>query len=304
MTRVLADVLKKEGIAVRENVQTASLCTIRIGGTASFLVTPFCKNELISAIRIFRAYGFPYALIGRGSNVLFADGHIPIALIRTTQLDAVRFIKTGLVADAGVSLAGLSARTAARGFADLAFASGIPGTLGGALFMNAGAHGDCMAKSVVSVTVYDVEQGEIKTLFKDELNYSYRDSVFQHKNYCILSAELALRDVGESAQIFARIRAQNAHRRATQPLEYPSAGSVFRRPSPDVPISAVLDALGCKGMCVGDAAVSEKHAGFIINRGAASAKDVMTLIERLQNILEEERGMRPQTELRFVPEKR
>lgn len=301
MTRVLADVLKREGITVEENVPTAPLCTIRIGGVAALLLTPACKNELITAVRILRAQQYPFALIGRGSNVLFADGYLSVALIRTTHLDAFRFTEKGVLADAGVSLISLAGAAARRGFADLAFASGIPGTLGGALFMNAGAYGDCIANSVISVTAYDPEKDKIKTFFKGELNYSYRKSVFQQNNCIILSAELALDDVGEPAQILARMRAQNAHRRATQPLEYPSAGSVFCRPTSDLPISAMLDEIGCKGMRVGDAAVSEKHAGFIVNRGEASAKDVMTLIERLQNKLEKERGIRPQTELRLVP---
>ncbi len=304
MTRSLADVLKNEGITVRENVQTAPLSTIRIGGTAAFLVEPSCKNELITAIRILRSCTYPFEIVGRGSNVLFADGSIPVALIRTTRLDALRFTRTGAVADAGVSLMGLSVQAARRGFADLAFASGIPGTLGGALFMNAGAYGASISDTVKSVTAYDPESDNIKTFFKDELSFSYRNSAFQQNNCIILSAVLTLKEIGEPAQIFTRMRAQNAHRRATQPLEYPSAGSVFRRPAPDVAISAMLDEIGCKGMHVGDAAVSEKHAGFIINRGAATATDVMALIERLQNKLEKERGIRPQTELRLVPRER
>lgn len=301
MTRSFSDVLKNEGITLQENVQTARLSTIKIGGTAAFLIEPACKNELITAIRILRAYQYPFEIIGRGSNVLFADGPIPVALIRTTRLDALRFTRGGAVADAGVSLMALSVQAARRGFADLAFASGIPGTLGGALFMNAGAHGGSISNAVRSVTAYCSEKDELKTFFKDELNFSYRNSVFQQNNCIILSAELAFKEVDEPARIIARMRAQNAHRRATQPLAYPSAGSVFRRPAPDVPISAMLDALGCKGMRVGDAAVSEKHAGFIINCGAATATDVMTLIERLQNKLEKERGIRPQTELRLIP---
>ena len=300
MTRPVADVLKKQGIIVMRNVSTAPLSTIRVGGTASLLIEPSCKNELICALRILRTYAYPHAILGRGSNVLFADGHLPIALVRTTRLDAVRFMQAGVVADAGVALMALSARAAKHGFADLAFACGIPGTLGGAIFMNAGAYGECMANVVRSVTVYDPENDEVKTLFNEELGFSYRNSAFQRNNAIVLSAVLSLTKVDEPAQIFARMRAQNAHRRATQPLEYPNAGSVFRRVCPDVPLSAILDEIGCKGMCVGDAAVSEKHAGFIINRGAASAADVMALVERLQNKLEEERGIRPQTELRLI----
>ncbi len=304
MRREIADLLKNEGVSILQNVQTAPLSTIKIGGTVSLLIEPTCKNELITAIRILSAYAYPFEIIGRGSNVLFADGHIPIALIRTTHLDAVRYTRMGLTADAGTSLTALSALVARRGFADLAFAFGIPGTLGGALVMNAGAHGNSISDVVHSVTAYCPQIGKTKTFFKDELNYSYRNSAFQQNDWVVLSAELSLQDVREPAQIYTRMRAQSAHRRQTQPLEYPSAGSVFRRPAPDVPLSRIMDEIGCKGMCEGGAAVSQKHAGFIINRGNATAKDVVTLIERLQNKLEKERGIWPHTEMRFIPRER
>ena len=301
MTRRLSDVLKNAGIAVRENVQAAPLFTMKTGGTAALLIEPACKNELILAVRILHAHAYPYEIIGKGSNVLLADGYVPVALIRTVALDALRFTKTGVVADAGVSLIALSVRAAHLGFADLAFACGIPGTLGGALFMNAGAYGSAISDVVERVVVYCPDEDEIKTLFNDELNYSYRNSVFQRNNWVILSAVLTLTKRDEPAQIFARMRERNAQRRETQPLTFPSAGSVFRRPAPDMPLSAIMDEIGCKGMRIGDAAVSEKHAGFIINCGAATTADVKTLIECLANKLEKERGIRPHVEVRFIP---
>ncbi len=245
--------------------------------------------------------GYPYALLGRGSNVLFDDGMMPIALVRTTTIDAVRFIENGVLADCGASLISLSYLAARRGFADLDFCCGIPGTLGGALVMNAGAYTKSISQLVRSVRVLWPLTGEIRTLYHDELDFSYRNSLFQHGNVILLDAMLSFSETENPSEIHSRMRAMNEKRRVTQPLEFPSAGSVFRRPSPDVPVSRMLDELGCKGMRVGGAAVSEKHAGFIVNVGGATSADVKALILRLQNILEKERGIRPQTELRFIP---
>lgn len=301
MSRHVKDVLKQRGIALRENVPTASLCTFKIGGCASLLIEPSCKNELVEAIRILKETGHPYALLGKGSNVVFGDGFLPIALVRTSAIDAVRFFENSVFADCGISLISLAYLVARRGFADLDFCCGIPGTLGGALYMNAGAYGKCMARFVRCARVYFPETGEIRTMFCDELDFSYRNSRFQHENAVVLDATLSLGEVEEPSVILAHMRAMNEKRKATQPLEFPSGGSVFRRVAPDVPVSAMLDALSCKGMRVGGAAVSEKHAGFIVNIGGASCADVKELICCLQNKLEKERGIRPQTELRFIP---
>jgi UDP-N-acetylmuramate dehydrogenase len=138
-------------------------------------------------------------------------------------------------------------------------------------------------------------------MFADELNFSYRNSRCQRENLVLLDATLSLSEREDPTEILERMRAMNKKRRATQPLEFPSAGSVFRRVDRDVPLSRTLDLLGCKGMRVGDAMVSNKHAGFIVNVGHATAADVKELIDCLQNKLEKERGIRPQTELRFIP---
>lgn len=286
---------------MRESVSTATLCTFRIGGVAALVALPRCKNELISAVRLARAHHTPFAVIGRGSNVLFGDGDIETVLISTRAIDGTRYTKSGVIADCGVPLAALSLATARRGFDDLSFACGIPGTLGGALLMNAGAHGHSISETVRSVQVYLCEKDDIETWFNDQLNYSYRNSVFQSKGAVILSAELAFQKNAAVVEILARIYALRTKRAQTQPTDLPSAGSTFKRTDPNVPISRVLDELGLKGLRVGGASVSQKHAGFIVNDGGATAKDVKSLIELIQNIVEKERGIRPQPELRFIP---
>ncbi len=280
---------------------TATLCTFRIGGRADMVIEPRCVGELIESVRCCILLDLPFAVIGKGSNVLFDDGEIHTVLIRTAALDTVRFFDAEVEALCGVSLARLAHQCAKKGTDELCFAAGIPGTLGGALVMNAGAHGAALGDLVKSVRVYDFCSDKIKTLFNHELNYSYRKSVFQSRGMLVLSAKLSLNFCCEPCDAMAKIQVLGASRKATQPLDFPSAGSAFRRPGPSLPLSKIMDELGLKGMRVGDAAVSEKHAGFIVNLGNACASDVKKLMLQIQNILEKERGIRPQPELRFIP---
>ena len=303
MNRTLEDVLKQRGIPYRSNVSTATLCTFRIGGIARLVIEPQCMGELIAALCLCREHARSYAVIGRGSNLLFDDNAIDTVLIRTAALDAVRILANGrIVADCGVPLGTLSATAARAGLAGLAFACGIPGTVGGALYMNAGAHGKCMLDLVETAEIWNPELQKIETLFNHQLNNSYRNSAFKAKNTVVLRATLALLPDADPAPIFAEMRALLQKRNTTQPTDLPSAGSVFCRPAPDVPLSRIMDELGLKGLRVGGAMVSPKHAGFIVNTGSATANDVRALIEQIQNILEREKGFRPVTEIRRIPE--
>lgn len=302
MNGALSDVLKQRNIPFYRDVLTATLCSFHIGGPAALVIEPQCGNELVDAVRLCREYGVPFSVIGKGTNILFDDGEIHTALIRTTALNAVRFDENEVRADCGVSLVRLAFLAAARDRADLAFAAGIPGTVGGAVFMNAGANGACVGDLVKSVRVYDPQSDKIKTLFVDELNYSYRKSIFQENHDVILSATLRVANRAPREEVLSNMRAFNLHRSRTQPCHLPSAGSVFRRPRPDVAISRIIDELGLKGLRVGGAVVSHVHAGFIVNDGNATAADVKALMEALQNIMEKERGIRPIPEVRFIPE--
>lgn len=301
MRRLFEDVLKSKQIIFQKNVETARLCTFRMGGVCDYLIEPQCIGDLIGAVMLCRHVGMPYVVIGRGSNLLFSDAQMPIALIRTTALNSVRMMANGeFVAACGVSLPRLARLAATRGYSDLAFACGIPGTLGGGICMNAGAHGKSLGEAVKWVKVLQPKTGEIRTLFNKELSFSYRNSIFQQENMLVLEACLALKHRADPDAISAQMRALLAHRAATQPLSLPSAGSVFRRGEDGVSMGKIIDELGLKGMRCGNAAVSEKHAGFIVNLGGARASDVCTLIDCIKGIVKRKKGFEPMTEIQMI----
>ncbi|MBR6727418.1 MAG: UDP-N-acetylmuramate dehydrogenase [Clostridia bacterium] len=299
----IADVLRKRGVAHRTGVPTATLCSFHIGGPVAALAEPCCIGELLELLELCRAERLPFAVIGRGSNLLFDDAPMALLLIRTTQLEGIRDLGNGrLSVLCGTALSTLCRYAAERGYGGMEFAFGIPGTLGGAVCMNAGAHGGSLSDLLECATVWQGDDGEIKTLFNAELNFSYRNCEIQRKNAILLSAVLQLKQDADPQEIRNKMNTLARQRRATQPLELPSAGSVFRRPSPDYPLSAELDRLGLKGLRVGGACVSEKHAGFIVNKGGATAADVRALIGMIQNIVKEHLGFTPSTEIRLIPE--
>lgn len=303
MNAAFEEVLKERGIPFRNGVPTAGLCTFRIGGPCKRLIRPRCAGELIAAVRAAKRYGEPYAVIGGGSNVLFCDGIETVSLISTRGINGIAEVRPDVWrVGAGVPLPRLAHLTGRAGFGDLTFACGIPGTVGGGVVMNAGAHGKCLGACIKSVLAYDAEHDEIKTYFQKELNISYRKTIFQSNNEIVLDAVLTWTEREDPAVIAARADALLAARRAAQPVSEPSAGSTFRRPSPDVPIGRILDELGLKGLTRGGAAVSEKHAGFIVNKGGATAADVLALIGEIQTITQKEKGFRPVTELCRIPE--
>lgn len=302
MHGVFEDALKKRNIKFSKNVKTADISTFRIGGPCRYFVEPQCPGELIDTVLLCEGGGLPYTVVGRCSNILFADGVIEQVLISTLRLDAVFPTANGLIADCGVMLPRLAGLTAARGFADLSFAAGIPGTLGGGLVMNAGAHEKSLGSLVEWVKVYFPDTEKIRTLFNDELSYSYRNSAFKSNNMVALRAKLTFCVKREPALIAAEIKALQAKRTASQPLNLPSAGSVFLRTPDGVSMGKIIDELGLKGLCVGNAAISEKHAGFIVNLGGATSADVQALIAIIKEKTQKERGIMPITEIRIIGE--
>ena len=303
MIRRLADALKKQKIEFYENVPGSSLSTIRIGGPVALLVKPACEGELLLCVKLCAAMAVPYAVIGRGSNLLFADDPMPLAVILTERLDAIRRLsECRFYAQCGVPLMRLSLLAAGSGYADLAFACGIPGSLGGALYMNAGAYGGEMADVVESVEVYDLEYDKIKTYFNKELSFSYRKSRFQAEKCVILGATLCFKKQAEPCAVLTQMRCLNKKRRTMQPIGLPSAGSAFKRSDPQISVAKMIDGSGLRGYRIGGAQISEKHTGFIVNAGDATAADVKALIAFVQNKLEEKYGCRPDPEIRFLPE--
>ncbi len=298
--RCLAERLKERDIPYRVDVSAKTLCTFRIGGTLALVIEPRCEWELCEAIALCRKESVPFEILGNGSNVLFEDGYLSLAVIRTVALDALRVFSNGVWAGCGVMLPRLCSVAAQNGLGGLTFACGIPATLGGALAMNAGAHGKSMADVVKSIKMLNVDTGKIKTDFHFKKNASYRNSGYKDENLLFLSAELALEEECDPQRLLAEMHRLKQRRNASQPVELPSAGCVFKRPHTDLPIGKLLDDLGCKGMCVGGAEVSRRHAAFIVNKGGARAADVVALIEKIQKKAEKERGMTLHREVRII----
>ena len=301
--RALERSLKERDVPYRTDVSAKELCTFRIGGTVALVIEPRCERELCEAISLGRSGEYPVEILGNGSNVLFEDDYLSLAVIRTAALNCIRVLRDGGRAGSGASLARICTVAATHGFAGAQALCGIPATLGGALAMNAGAHGKQLSDIVKCVKTVDVFTGEIETDFNFKKNALYRYCGLQYKNKAFLSAELALEHDGDPQEILAEMQRMKMLRRSTQPLELPSAGCVFKRPCRELPIGKFLDELGCKGMRVGGAEVSQKHAAFIVNRGGASAADVKTLIQEIQKKAEKERGMIPECEIRIISNK-
>lgn len=263
-----------------ENAPLARLVTFRIGGPVAAAITPADISSFSHALSLCRRAGVPFRIIGGGSNLLPSDeGYFGVVFL-TKQLNKHEFFGTKCVAECGTPLAALIMAAARRGLGGIERLSGIPATLGGAAVMNAGAHGAEISDVLEEVEVLSPFDGRRFRLGRSALAFSYRHSLFsERRDLVILRAVLALRPTdGETA--VATVRETIARRLATQPLSLPSAGSVFRRPRPDIEVWRLLDGVGLRGARVGDAQISEKHAGFIVNRGAARAADVRALIEQ------------------------
>lgn len=298
--RRLAERLKDRDIPYRTDVSSATLCTFRIGGTVALVIEPRCAGELYEAVMLCRRGHYPFEILGNGSNVLFEDGYLSLALIRTSALEGVRFFGGDIRADCGVMLPRLARLCAMRGLDGLQRLCGIPATLGGALTMNAGAHGKQVSELVKCVRILHLDTGEIETDFNFKKNAMYRKCGYKDENIVFLSAELTLREGADPSSLLAEMQRLGNQRKVSQPLDHPNAGCVFKRPHPDLPIGKFLDELGCKGMRVGGAQVSTKHAAFIVNVGGASAADVKKLMLKIQKKAEKERGIIPEAELRII----
>jgi UDP-N-acetylmuramate dehydrogenase len=275
--------------------------SFKIGGPADLLTCPETRQQLLYCYRTGRKYGLPVFLMGNGSNLLVGDEGIRGMVIKTAGGFGGFYVEDGMVrAQAGILLSRLTSMALKKGFTDLEFASGIPGSLGGAVVMNAGAYGGQMSDVVVRVTAYDKEQDLVRVFEKEELDYGYRHSVFRDTDMIVLDATLAL-SRGDVAAAKRTVAELNARRREKQPLKYPSAGSIFKRPEGHF-AGTLIEEAGCKGMRVGDAVVSEKHAGFIVNTGSATAGDVLRLIEQVRQKVHEKSGLWLEPEVHVVGE--
>lgn len=284
---------------IEKNVPLSKYTTYRVGGEAKLIVYPKNANCLIKTIRVARAFHFPYKILGKGSNLLFSDAPYEGILIKLDEFDKLEFFgKCKIRVGAGYSLVKLSLMAAKKGLTGLEFAAGIPGTVGGAVFMNAGAYKSDMGYIVKEVTVLTPDL-RIITLENKEMNFHYRTSFLQtHPNYICLEVVLKL-EKGERSAIETVIKDRRKRRVESQPLEFPSAGSVFRNPE-GMFAGQLIEELGLKGFQIGGAKVSEKHANFIVNYDNASSEDVKALIEYVKEKVRCEYNVELKVEQEFV----
>ena len=272
--------------------------TMRIGGPADVFLTPRTVDALGAAKRAARACGVPCVVLGNGSNLLVSDAGYRGAVLCTGGLRTVTVEDDRLTGQAGALLSAIARAAADAGLTGLEFAAGIPGSLGGAVFMNAGAYDGQMADRVTSVTYLDGD-GAAHTLSSAELAFGYRPSAFKaHADWTVAHATMALTP-GDPGAICAKMDDFACRRRDKQPLELPSAGSVFKRPQGDF-AGRLIEAAGLRGLMIGGAQVSEKHAGFIVNRGGATCADVLALIRTVQERVQAQSGVSLECEVRVL----
>ena len=285
-------------LEIREWEPMARHTTFRIGGPVRLMALPKTVGEAKKALQAAGEREIVPFFLGNGSNLLVADQGYDGFVVKTGGLDQVREVNRRLRAGSGISLARLANAALGRGLTGLEFAHGIPGSLGGAVVMNAGAYGGEMVQVLASVTCLD-GRGEVRTLPAAECGLSYRHSLFSDRpDWLIIEAELALRP-GDAGAIRERMEELMARRREKQPLEYPSAGSTFKRPEGHF-AAALIDQCGLKGLTVGGAQVSEKHAGFIVNRGGATCADILGLIDQVRERVLRETGVKLELEVRTL----
>lgn len=285
-------------VSLVENVEMRKMTTYRVGGNARGMFLPKNTDELIEVLKYVRNNKIPYKILGKGSNVIFNDSGFSGYIIRLDSFDQCEIFGREITVGAGYSLPRLAMKACLSNLSGLEFASGIPGTVGGAIFMNAGAYKSDMGYVVQSVKVLTPEY-EIITMNNKECAFHYRTSFFhEHPDYICLEAHFVLQ-YGKKEAILTLMNDRKKRRIDSQPLDYPSAGSVFRNPEGDS-AGRIIESLGLKGMRIGDAQVSLKHANFIINVGQATGEDIKALILKVQEIVKEKTGILLKIEQEFV----
>ena len=281
-----------------ENESMSRHTTFKIGGDADMFVSVESVDELVALIRLAKAKNVKYTVIGNGSNLLVGDKGIRGLVIEIGQgLAGYEVRGNAIYAEAGILLKKLASVAAAESLSGLEEVSGVPGTLGGGIFMNAGAYGGELKDTVKKVTYIDCD-GELHTIDASECNFGYRKSIFSSGDKYIVSAELELKK-GDKDEILSEMADYTKRRREKQPISYPSAGSTFKRPEGYFAGTLIQDA-GLKGYRCGGAEVSELHAGFVINCGNATAQDVIDVIEHTKETVLEKFGVELEPEVRFL----
>ncbi len=294
----LVHALSQEQVKIKEKMENHT--SLHIGGEADYFVIPGTVEELLEIVNICKEDTMPFYIMGKGSNLLVSDLGYRGLIIQLGDEFSKLWIKDNIIrAQAGISLAKLANEAARYSLSGFEFASGIPGTLGGAVTMNAGAYDGEMKQCMVSARVLS-EEGKILELSAHQLELGYRSSILQKKNYILLEADIKL-VTGKEEQIREKMKDLNERRRDKQPLDKYSAGSTFKRP-PGYFAGKLISDAGLRGYQVGGAAVSEKHCGFIINKDNASAKDFITIIEDVVRIVYEKYGVKLEREVKLLGE--
>ena len=298
LTARLISLLGEAG--VRENESMAAHTTFKTGGPADLMLLPHTEDGLISVLRVLREESVPFSVIGRGSNLLVSDEGLHGAVVKLAErMDGISVRENRVTAQAGASLRPICLEAIRAGLSGLEFAGGIPGSLGGAVAMNAGAYGGEIGDFITSVRVLD-RRFETLCLSAAELDFSYRRSAVAEQEYIVLDAEFTLPE-GDPQASMDKMNELNARRRDKQPLNYPSAGSTFKRPAGHF-AGALIEQCGLKGFSIGGAQVSEKHARFIINMGDAFSRDIYELILHVQDTVLKETGVFLEPEVKMLGE--
>ena len=275
--------------------------TFKIGGPADYLLLPTSIEEITSVLAVVKAYDMPLTVLGNGSNVLVLDSGIRGVVMKFDKnLAYLKQKDNKVIAGAGALLKDVSRFAAKCGLTGMEFAVGIPGSIGGAVFMNAGAYDGEISNIVCAVTAVSLD-GEVKRFERDTLDFSYRHSVFQDNAYLICEVELSLME-GIHTEIDDKMGDLTRRRESKQPIEMPSAGSTFKRPVGYF-AGTLIEQTGLKGFRIGGAQVSPKHAGFVINAGDAKAQDVLDLIQEVQRLVYEKHGVKLYPEVRTLGDK-
>lgn len=270
----------------------------RIGGEAQYFIEPQNIEELRRALAVATELELPVTVIGNGTNLLVKDTGIRGLVIKVARgLNNISVQGTNLIAGAGALLPQVAQQAMKNGLAGFAWCAGIPGTVGGAVVMNAGANGSSISDIIVSCRVVD-RQGNIIQLTRDQMGFSYRASALQQRDWVVVETSFALRP-GDPLQIKSEMDQYLARRKTMQPQGYPNAGSVFKNP-PHMAAGQLIESAGCKGLRVGNAQVSAVHANWIVNLGGATAQDVLDLIEKIREEVERKFGVSLQLEVRVL----
>lgn len=293
----LSEIVGKENVLIDEQIRNHTYT--QLGGTADYFVMPGTIEEVQKIVKFANEGSLPFTLLGNGSNLIVRDGGIRGIVMNLKRLSTIKRESNTLIAESGARIIDVSNRALAESLSGLEFACGIPGTVGGALYMNAGAYGgeikDCLEKAVV----VDIH-GDVQTLLASELALDYRTSNIPDKGYIVLEAYFTLKPAAE-VEIKTVMDDLTEKRESKQPLEYPSCGSVFKRP-PGYFAGKLIQDSNLQGKGIGGAEVSTKHAGFIVNKNNATASDYLAVIDMVQNKVKENFGVELEREVRVIGE--